>query len=324
MRNITDPAREPAMKKGVDKRMVSIVLAFATAGCLIVAAFSKSWMGNPNFSGLVRDSDGRASAAGGRYMALRGDIRFGPLGFERCGSEYRGFEFNESPSEVTCGELSTSEFNFLIGELDPGNRDKYTSGAFATAGRIAFVACLLSALALLTTAGLALARKRKDLPVSPASVALLGLVGAMASGCVFVATKPGPAGMLGVDLGFWAFGAGTVIGLLAAQILAKEIRPEDPDLLAGALTPDDFSAFPTSFAKPAPAPSAVPMPITEVAETQPVEVISNELLGVPVTAAAVATEPPDAADAVPPDGPGIPARGPDSPGVPKDPRDVSS
>lgn len=321
MRNITDPAREPAMKKGVDKRMVAIVLAFAMAGCLIVAAFSKSWMGNPSFSGLVRDSDGRASAEGGRYMALRGDIRFGPLGFERCGTPYRGFEMNETPSETTCAELSTSEFNHLIGELDPKNRDKYTSGAFATAGRIAFVACLLSALALLATAGLALARKRKDLPISPASVALLGLVGAMASGCVFVATKPGPAGMLGVDLGFWAFGAGTVIGLLAAQMLAKEIRPEDPDLLAGAMTPDDFSAFPTSFAKPAPAPSAVPVPMTEVAPTQPVEVISDELLGVPVTASAV---PPDAADAVPPDGPGIPARGPDSPGVPKDPRDVSS
>ena len=318
MRNITDPAREPAMKKGVDKRMVAIVLAFAAAGSLIVAAFSKSWMGNPSFSGLVRDSDGRASAEGGRYMALRGDIRFGPLGFERCARPYRGFEFDETPGELACAEISTSEFNELVGEIDPNNRDKYTSGAFSPAGRIAFVACLLSALALIGTAALALARKRKELAISPASVALLGIVGAMAAGCVFVATKPGPAGMLGVDLGFWAFGGGTVIGMLAAQILAKEIRPVDPDLLDGAMTPEDFAAFPTSFARPAPAPapSAVPMPLPEVAPTQPVEAISDELPGVPAPGpVAAATEPPD--------GESVPAGG-DPAGGADDPRGVSS
>ncbi|HWU90491.1 MAG TPA: hypothetical protein VN253_24670 [Kofleriaceae bacterium] len=258
MRNISDPALDPPNRKGVDKRMVAIVLAFAAAGCLIVAAFSKSWMGNPSFSGLVRDSNGRPSDAGGHYFALRGDIRFGPLGFERCARPYRGFEMHETHAEETCAEISTAELNTLIGELDHNNRDKYTSSAFAPTGWLAFGSCLLSALALMVTAGLALARKRKELPVSPASLALLGLLAAMAAGCVFIATKPGPAGMLGVDLGFWSFGAGTVIGMLGAQMLAKEIRPADPDLLAGALTPDDFSAFPTSFVRPARAPSAVP------------------------------------------------------------------
>jgi hypothetical protein len=71
--------------------------------------------------------------------------------------------------------------------------------------------------------------------------------------------------MLGVDLGFWAFGAGTVVGILGAQLLAKELRPPDPDLLEGALTPDDFSAFPVGRAAPAPAPM-VPIPPTLPAE----------------------------------------------------------
>ena len=55
MRNITDPALTPGAKKGVDKRMVGIVLAFVAAASLLASSFSKSWMGNPDFSGLVRD-----------------------------------------------------------------------------------------------------------------------------------------------------------------------------------------------------------------------------------------------------------------------------
>lgn len=315
MRNITDPALDPATKKGVDKRMVGIVLAFVAAASLVTSSFSKSWMGNPDFSGLVRDSDGRPSAAGGRYMALRGDIRFGPLGFERCMKAHRGpFGMEDDlPGGEKCSSISTSELNELVGELDPQNRDKYTSGAFAPAGRIAFVACLLAALALCATAGMALARKRKDLPMSPASVALLGLVVAMAAGCVFVATKPGPAGMLGVDIGFWAFGGGTVVGILAAQMLAKEIRPVDPDLLEGAMDPIDFSQFPTSFARPAPAPAAVPEPMAAVPPTMPVEALPGDVLDAPGPVAAAA-EPAD----------GEHAPGAESAGDAKDPRDGSA
>jgi hypothetical protein len=151
---------------------------------------------------------------------------------------------------------------------------------------------------LLVSAGLVLARKKLELAVSPASVALLGLVAAMAAGCVFVATKPGPAGMLGVDLGFWTFGGGAVIGLLAAQMLAKELRPPDPDLLAGAIDPADFAAF-----APPREQSAVPVPLAPVPPTQPVEVLAD---GAPATAVEA------------------PAGGADSPGGGKKPDEVSS
>jgi hypothetical protein len=264
MRQITDTSADPTPKRAAERRMVAIVLAFVAAACLIVAALSKSWMGNDNFGGIVRDRDAK-----GDYWRFRGDIRFGPLGFEQCAKPY----FEDSPSEGTCRTLSTSELNKEIGEAARLDKDRYTSGAFAPAGWIAFATCLLAALGLLASAGLALARKRKELPISPASVALLGIMGAMASGCVFIATKPGPAGMLGVDLGFWAFGAGTVVGILAAQWLAKEIRPEDPDLLAGALSPDDFAAFPVGRDASASAP--VPAPL-QVPPTQPVEAIADE------------------------------------------------
>jgi hypothetical protein len=258
MRNVIDTSAEPQLRRSADRRVLAIVLAAVGAACLLLAAFSKSWMANPRFSGLVRDSDGRASDAGGRYWRFRGDIRFGPLGFEQCAKAPRGLELEDAPPVPTCRTLSTAEFNEEVGEAAYLDRDKYTSTVFPHAGCIAFGACLVSAAALLVAAALAYARIKKDMPISPASVALLGLMAAMAAGCVFVATKPGPAGMLGVDLGFWAFGGGAVLGILGAQLLAKELRPPDPDLLADALSPADFAAFPpaTRDAASSPVPAA--------------------------------------------------------------------
>ena len=275
MRNITDPTADPSQKRPGDRRMLAAVLAFVGAACLIVAAFSKSWMGNPSFSGVVRDSDGNATRDKGRYMVFRGDIRFGPLGFEQCAKPDRGFEMDETPAEVECRAFSTADFNDLIGEAAQLDRDKYTSEAFARAGWLAVGSCLLAAAALLVSGGLVLARKQMDLAISPATVALLSLMAAMVAGCVFVATKPGPTGMVGVDLGFWAFGAGTVVGILGAQMLAKELRPPDPDLLADVMNPADFAAFPVG--RDTAAPSPVPVPLAEVAPTQPVEALTDDL-----------------------------------------------
>src|SRR5262245_33380824 len=129
MRHITDTATDPPTKR-TDRRMMALALACVGAAFLIVASFSKSWMGNPNFSGLVRDRDGNASAEHGRYMKFVGDIRFGPLGFEHCGKPYRGFEMNETPAKVTCQSMSTADFNDEVGEAAGLDRDHYTSGAF--------------------------------------------------------------------------------------------------------------------------------------------------------------------------------------------------
>ena len=46
---------------------------------------------------------------------------------------------------------------------------------------------------------------------------------------VFVATKPGPPGMVGVGLSFWIFGVGAVMGIVGAQLLAKVNRPPDTE-----------------------------------------------------------------------------------------------
>jgi hypothetical protein len=57
---------------------------------------------------------------------------------------------------------------------------------------------------------------------------------------VFVATKPGPAGFVGVGIAFWIFGIGAVLGLGGSIMLARVNRPVDPDLMDGAIDPDKF------------------------------------------------------------------------------------
>jgi hypothetical protein len=78
------------------------------------------------------------------------------------------------------------------------------------------------------------------LPIAPSSLALLSIMAGLIAGCVFVATKPGPPGYVGVGISFWLFGAGAMLAVPGAILLAKVNRPPDPDLLEGAMNPDQF------------------------------------------------------------------------------------
>ncbi len=104
--------------------------------------------------------------------------------------------------------------------------------AFAIAGWITAGASALAIAGLVVCAGLGLFRKRVALPIAPSSLALFGLLFAMIGGALFIATKPGGQGRVGVDWSFIVFSGAIVIGMIAAQRIAKEIRPVDPDLEA--------------------------------------------------------------------------------------------
>jgi hypothetical protein len=105
---------------------------------------------------------------------------------------------------------------------------------------VTFVSNLLAAAALLAGAGLVAAKKRPTLPIAIASFALLALMVSLIVGCVFLATKPGGVTGVGVAWAFWVFSVAVILGIAAAQLLGKLLRPADPDLLADALTPDQF------------------------------------------------------------------------------------
>jgi hypothetical protein len=183
-------------------RLVGILLALIAAGSLVAACFSHRWLANKHL----------------------GDFGYSPLSFEQCGA--------------TCHTIS----NFQVREIakDSPFEENRVSAAFPVAGGITFIVLLVAAAGLLVSAGIAAASRRPELPVSPTTFALLGIMAGLISGCVFVATKPGGVGSVGVAWSFWLFGIGSVTGIAGAQLLAKLIRPADPDLLHDAMNADQF------------------------------------------------------------------------------------
>jgi hypothetical protein len=181
-----------------ENRMLAVGLAVIAAGLLIFAAFSRHWVSRPG-----------------------PDIGFGPRGCTNCAMFVHGGE----------GDMSNADFVSLLRDFDPAAA-KTTSSAFSPMGWATLGLCLVSALGLLAAAFMGYAKSRKPLPIAPSSIALLGLMISLITACVFVATKPGGPGFVGVSIGFWFYGIGAVMGIASAQMLAKLTRPEDPDLVA--------------------------------------------------------------------------------------------
>jgi len=103
------------------------------------------------------------------------------------------------------------------------------SMAFATAGQATLGLSLFSALTLLLCAGWLVARKRTSGPNGPQHLALLALMLALIAATVFVKTKPGGATGVGAGPAFYVFAVACVLGIFAAQLASKLIRPIDPD-----------------------------------------------------------------------------------------------
>jgi len=176
-----------------DNRGLGIGLCIGAALCLIYACVSHRWLENTQFRGAR--------------------MGFSLLSFEAC-------------MENKCENKSNFEVMAEAKKYDP----ERASSVFAPMGVVTLVLLGLAALGLLATAGIAIKKLRPELPVAPTTVALLGIMAALITGCIFVATKPGGVGGVGVGLGFWAFGIGSVVGIAGAQMLNKSIKPIDPDL----------------------------------------------------------------------------------------------
>lgn len=179
-----------------DNRQLALGLAIAAALCLLYGGFTKKWLVNGN-----------------NYI----EYGFGLRSNFECATGY--------DDKKQCADHANSEVVDMYKQIDP----KYASGAFVPTGWITFISILLAALGLAGAAAMAAAKKPMDLPVAPTTIGLLFSMIALITGCVFVATKPGPPGLVGVGLSFWIFGVGSVMGIVASQMLAKVNRPPDPE-----------------------------------------------------------------------------------------------
>jgi hypothetical protein len=192
---------EPAVDDGGgQRRVLAIVLGAVAAAALGVAAFSPHWLGN----------------------AAIGDdttITMGLRATETC-----------SGGGVICVSASIAQV------AEQAN----STAAFPTFGWITFVACLIGCGGLVISVALGLARRAPQWPMAPTTLAFLAIALALITGCVFCAIKPGEGGFIGVGWGFYVFGLGVIAGLPASHLLARVLRPPDPDLMADAMNPDDF------------------------------------------------------------------------------------
>jgi hypothetical protein len=184
----------PPPKK--DNRQLAMGLAIAAALCMLFGAFTKQWLVNGN-----------------KHL----EYGFGLRSNFECATGY--------DDKQRCEDHSNSEVVDMFKQMDA----KLASGAFVPTGWITFISILLAAAGLLAAGAMAAAKKPMDLPVAPTTIGLLFSMIALITGCVFVATKPGPPGMVGVGLSFWIFGVGSVMGIVGAQLLAKVNRPPDPE-----------------------------------------------------------------------------------------------
>lgn len=198
------------MAKGKKQnRLVAIVLAFAAAAGLVVAAFGPRWLTDPDHT-----------AAG-----------FGLKSFESCvGAECESGSVFQLVDEI---DKQIARIEAANKELPPAQQvavPKKPWHGFPVVGMIAFIMCLLAAGGLVVGAVLALAGKRPEVAVMPTTLAVMGLFLAIVNGCIFVATKPAAIDSMEVGWSFLTFGGAIVVGLAAVFPLNKLIRPIDREL----------------------------------------------------------------------------------------------
>ena len=249
--------------KRPERRVLALVLATVACVCLAYAGVSRLWMFN------------EATGLGGSYgFGPRGMVRCDERGAEcealsngelvdRWRTEIADTQrvaalladpSSQAPADTMVTErvahvqrqiadgLITREQAIgdaqntakLVAEL------KRASAAFAICGWLACIGSLLASASLAVAIVLVLLKKRLMLSVMPTTTALLGIMLAIVTGCVFVATKPGPNGFVGIYYGFWAFAAGIILGISSTLMLNGLLRPHDHDLRDEPMNPDEF------------------------------------------------------------------------------------
>ena len=216
---------EPAKPNTV----VAVVLAIVAAAGMAYACIAQSWLHNPRTKQQLT-------------------VGFGLLSNYECQGEECTRMSNRELVAAWQKQLADVRERAKQDAADPQTQafvaqamqELKVTSAFPTLGYVTLGCAALAALSLLACAGLVLAKKRVAWPIMPTTTAILGIAVGLITGCVFVALKPGPPGYVGVHLGFFAFGAGVIVGIIAALMMNKLLRPHDPDLLEDSMNPEQY------------------------------------------------------------------------------------
>ena len=215
--------------KQPEQRLLAVALALVAVIGLGYASVSRRWMYNP--------------------ATMFGEYGFGPTGMFVCGDDYKDkacermsnsalidrwheedLQEDERVASLVARGADASTISRAEAIAKRLHEDHHTSGAFPLVGWLAFASCLLAALSLAAALALVALKKRPALPIMPTTTAILGIMLAIVTGCLFVATKPGGSGFIGVSFGFWGYGVGCVVGIAATLMLNRSLRPVDDEL----------------------------------------------------------------------------------------------
>lgn len=192
---------------------MAIALALVAAAGLVVAAFANRWLASPDLE---------------EGIGLRE--------FEICnGPCLTGTNF-ELMEHLDNEIARIVEANKHLTERDQRAVPRAPWHGFPVMGLIAFIASLMAAAGLVVAAVVAITGKRITWTVMPTTPVVLGLLFAIITGCVFVATKSEMIEGMGVGWGFMTFGGAVVVGLAAVFPLNRQIRWFDPELGAASAT----------------------------------------------------------------------------------------
>jgi hypothetical protein len=136
--------------------------------------------------------------------------------------------------------ITTSNLQ-LIADKQAAHED--VSSVWAYAGLVAWIAALVAIVGLVLALIMVATGKYVRLPVmSPTTIALLFGGIALISGCIFVASKPAGIGVTQIGWTFWSFGGGSVLAVIAAFLLSRQLALIEPEFDPGEspeLPPDE-------------------------------------------------------------------------------------
>jgi drug/metabolite transporter (DMT)-like permease len=219
--------------KQPEQRLLAVVLALVSVVGLAYASVSRRWMYNP--------------------ATVDGEYGFGPMGMFHTVTHVLADGPTSVTERMTNGELiaqwqredesedqtlktlvatgaPAGDINVQEARVKRFHDEHHTSAAFPIVGWLAFIGCVLAGLSIAIAIALVALKKRPHLPIMPTTTAILGIMLALVTGCLFVATKPGDSGFIGVSFGFWGYGVGCILGIASTLMLNRSLRPVDDDL----------------------------------------------------------------------------------------------
>ena len=199
-------------------RLTAVALAAIAMACLAYSVISPRWIASAD------NAAGAGLRASTTCFGLKCEHRSLAESVDDLRRVVDQFIANTDDKELAAmSRQEQSDFS------DQQHRVGRRADLFIASGWVTTVAICAVIAMLLISILFGIVGRMPRLPITPMSLAMLASLIALASGCALIVTNPWQPGRFGVSWGFWIFGAGDVLTLFAAPMLARALRHPDAD-----------------------------------------------------------------------------------------------